>query len=84
MDDGIEVGIVLGTDQAGVELMTLLGITTTAVVGTLEGTFDQLTTTAFDSDGIEATTDEGKLLTCVQATITGELQADGTETTVGV
>jgi len=52
-----------GDDQAGVELIALLGTTTMAVVGTLDGTLDQLTTTADDSDGIDATTDDGKLLT---------------------
>jgi len=76
--------MLLGTDQAGVELIAVLGTTTIKVVGTLDGTFDQLTTTALDSDGIEATTDEGKLLTCVQATITGFPHVDGTETVAGV
>jgi len=86
MDDGIVVGILLGTDQfetAGVVEIAVDGTTAITLVGTESGTSDHAITTAEDSDGIVTTADDGTLDTQLTGTITGLLMVDGTDTVYG-
>lgn len=61
----------------------MLGTLAIKLVGTLSGTFDHEIITELGDEAIVMITDDGTLLTCVQATTTGDDQLEGTTTVAG-